>query len=125
MVLPLVSLAAIATTACHRAKNAEPGIAIQQEIRPYPAQVGPATLTLKVADAHAAPVTGARITVEADMSHPGMSPAFSDARETAPGVYAAPVDFSMGGDWIMLLHVQLADGKKFEREMNVRGVRSK
>jgi YtkA-like len=62
--------------------------------------------------------------VEVDMSHPGMSPVFAEATETAPGSYRANIDFSMGGDWVVLLHIKLADGRKIERQVDVRGVRS-
>ncbi len=62
--------------------------------------------------------------VEADMSHPGMSPVFAQASELTPGSYRASVNFNMGGDWILLLHIKLADGRKIERQLDVRGVRS-
>jgi hypothetical protein len=60
--------------------------------------------------------------VEADMSHPGMSPVFAEAKETAPGSYRTTVDFNMGGDWVVLLHIKLADGRKIERQVDVKGV---
>ncbi len=58
------------------------------------------------------------------MSHPGMGPVFGKANETSPGSYRTQIDFNMGGDWIVLLHIKLADGRKIERQMDVRGVRS-
>ena len=30
----------------------------------------------------------------------------------------------MGGDWVVLLHIRLADGRKIERQMDVKGVES-
>ena len=57
------------------------------------------------------------------MSHPGMSPVFGEAKEVAPGQYQAQVTFAMAGDWVILLHVTLPDGKKLERQFEVRGVR--
>jgi hypothetical protein len=77
-----------------------------------------------MADAARKPVTRAAIMVEADMSHPGMSPVFAEAKETKPGSYTAPISFNMGGDWVVLLHIKLADGRKIERQMDVRSVRS-
>ncbi len=56
------------------------------------------------------------------MAHPGMAPVFSDAHETSPGSYEAHVNFSMGGDWVLLLHVTLADGRKFDKQVDVKGV---
>ena len=34
-----------------------------------------------------------------------------------------PVEFQMTGDWVILLHVTLPDGKKLKRQIDVRGVR--
>ena len=56
------------------------------------------------------------------MNHPGMAPSFKTATETAPGHYQAGVPFNMAGDWVVLLHITLADGKKIERQLDVRGV---
>jgi hypothetical protein len=28
----------------------------------------------------------------------------------------------MGGDWVLLFHIKLANGKEIERQMDVRGV---
>jgi hypothetical protein len=64
------------------------------------------------------------IQVEGDMNHPGMAPVFADAVETVPGSYRARVDFNMGGDWVVLFHISLGDGRKVERLMYVKGVNS-
>jgi hypothetical protein len=58
------------------------------------------------------------------MSQPGMSPEFADAKEAGPGRYQAHLEFPMAGDWVILLHVTLPDGKKLERRIDVRGVQS-
>jgi len=57
------------------------------------------------------------------MSHAGMSPRFAEAKETDLGRYETQVEFPMAGDWVILLHVRLPDGKKLERQFDVRGVR--
>jgi hypothetical protein len=85
--------------------------------------VGVTTVTLKLADRTSKPIAGARIVVEADMSHAGMSPHFADAKEAEAGRYQAQVEFQMAGDWVILLHITLPDGKKLERQFDVRGVR--
>ena len=100
-----------------------PFVAVEHQISPEPARVGPAAITLKLADAAGKPVTGASITVEADMSHAGMSPRFANATETDPGRYQAHLEFPMAGDWVILLHVTLPGGEKLERQFDVRGVR--
>jgi hypothetical protein len=114
----------LATTACHRGADAAPEMTVWEQITPRPARVGPAALSIQLADAARNPVAHAAIMVEADMSHPGMSPVFAKASESTPGSYGASVNFNMGGDWILLLHIKLADGRKIERQLDVRGVRS-
>lgn len=94
------------------------------QFSPQPVHLGAETLDLSLTDAAGQPVRGATIRVEGDMAHPGMAPIFSDARETAPGSYAATVNFTMGGDWVVLLHIRLADGRRAEKQIAVRGVLS-
>jgi hypothetical protein len=115
--------ATLFTTNCSQRPESSPPVAIEHEISPEPARVGPSAITLKLADAAGKPVTGARIAVEADMSHAGMSPQFAEAKEAEPGRYQTRLEFQMAGDWIILLHVTLPGGKKLERQIEVMGVR--
>ena len=85
---------------------------LKHEISPAPARVGVETITFKLADARGKPIMGARFTVEADMSHAGMSPVFAEAKELEPGRYQAHLNLQMAGDWMILLHVTLPGGKK-------------
>lgn len=110
-------------TGCSRPAEPLPDVEIKHEISPQPVRVGPAALTLKLADGAGRAITGAHIAVEADMSHPGMSPLFAEAQETVPGRYQSHLEFPMAGDWVILLHVTLPGGKKLERQIDVRGVR--
>jgi hypothetical protein len=65
-----------------------------------------------------------RIAVEADMSHPGMSPVMGDTKKAEPGLYKCPVNFTMAGDWVILLHITLAGGRKLERQIDIGSVRA-
>jgi hypothetical protein len=114
----------LALSSCHRADGSLPGVTVQEQISPQPPRAGPATVAVDLADAARKPITNANIMVEADMSHPGMSPVFGHANETAPGAYRAQINFNMGGDWVVLLHIKLPDGRRIERQMDVRGVQS-
>jgi hypothetical protein len=118
-----VCAATMATVGCSRPVEPPLFVAIEHEISPQPARVGPVRVTLKLADAAGKPLTGAHIAVEADMSHAGMSPVFAEAKETEPGRYQGSLEFQMAGDWVILLHITLPDGKKLERQIDVRGVR--
>ena len=108
---------------CHRSAELAPATIVQHEISPDPARVGPVTITLRLAGRNARPAGGARITVEADMTHPGMSPAFGEAREIAPGCYRGQVQLGMAGDWVILVHAVLPGGRMLDQQFDVRGVR--
>lgn len=111
-------------TACHKRVERLSGLTIRHEISPQPPRVGHAIVTLNVADASGKSVRGARISIEGDMSHAGMGPVFGEAKEAEPGQYQVPLDFSMGGDWIILVHLTLSNGQMLERQFEVNGVRS-
>lgn len=110
------------TTGCQRATEAVPEINVKEAITPQPPHVGPATVSIELSDPLQKPVSHAAIMVEADMSHPGMRPVFAEARETVPGSYRALIEFSMAGDWVVLFHIKLADRRRVEHQMDVRGV---
>ena len=54
------------------------------------------------------------------MSHAGMMPVFAEAQEIGNGSYRATLELSMAGDWIVLVHVTLADGRKVEQQFEIR-----
>jgi hypothetical protein len=116
-------LIAFSNMACRRSTHSAQGVSVRQEITPLPVRMGESTVGVQLADATANPVSHATIMVEANMTHPGMAPVFRAADEIAPGSYQAKINFIMSGDWVVLLHIQLADGSKIERQMDVRGVR--
>lgn len=80
------------------------------------------TITLNVKDASGKPVTGARISLEGNMSHPGMVPVFADAREAASGRYLSTMELSMAGDWYVIAHVTLPDSRKLDHQLEIKGV---
>jgi hypothetical protein len=112
-------VAILLVAGCAHQADSAPAITVEHAISPELPKVGPATITLKLADAAAKPVSGARITLEADMSHPGMAPVFGEASETEPGKYQAHLKFAMAGDWVVLLHVRLPGGQTLERQFDV------
>ena len=86
---------------------------IEHEISPAPARVGAATITFELIELAGKPITGARIAVEADMSHAGMSPAFAEAKEEASRTIQRHFDLQMAGDWVLLLQITLPAGRKW------------
>jgi hypothetical protein len=112
-----------AVAGCRRPAN-EGGILVDASVAPLPVRAGIETISFRLTDASRQPVAGARVQVEGDMSHPGMAPVFSNAVEISPGAYTAPLHFTMGGDWVVLFHIALNDGRTAERQIEVKGVES-
>jgi len=56
------------------------------------------------------------------MAHPGMAPVLVRAGESAPGSYVGHLQFTMAGDWVILVQGALANGQKIDRQVDVKGV---
>jgi len=110
---------------CRRTADASSDLVITHEINPSPPIVGSSTVALRIADVAGKPVAGAKVSVEGNMSHPGMQPVFSNAKETEPGRYVAPLELTMAGDWILSVSVTLPDGRTVGEEIDVRGVKAR
>jgi hypothetical protein len=94
------------------------------QVTPQPARVGPITVGFSLRD-HDQPVTGAQVSLEGDMTHAGMAPVFADAREVAPGRYQGEITLNMAGDWVVLMHIRLANGKSLEEQIPLNGVQGR
>jgi hypothetical protein len=90
---------------------------------PAPVRVGAASLQLRVLDAAGGPVRGARLEIEAQMSHPGMAAVVATAAERGDGVYEAALQFSMAGDWILVVEGSLSNGARIHHRIDVPNVR--
>lgn len=124
-VLAVAGTVVLLVAACQRQSGpSAPIVTIEHEVSPQPARVGRATISLRLTDASRKAVTGAHITLEGNMSHAGMAPVFATATESEPGRYQAPLEFSMAGDWVILVHLTLSDGQKLEQQFEITGVRS-
>ena len=92
------------------------------EVLPQPPRVGHVVISLRVTSASRKPVVGARVRLEGNMSHAGMSPVFADTLEVVPGEYRANMELSMAGDWTVLVHVTFQDGTKLKHQFEIKGV---
>jgi hypothetical protein len=68
------------------------------------------------------PIPGARIRLEGNMSHAGMAPVFADAKEIGPGRYQTSLKLSMAGDWQVLVHLTLPDGRELDQQFEIKEV---
>lgn len=107
---------------CERGAKDLPDIGVELAISPEPPQIGPAALTVTLSDASGQPIEGAQVKLEGNMNHAGMVPVFARAAEVAPGRYQANLEFTMGGDWFILVQADLSDGRSMERAIDVPGV---
>ncbi len=118
--------AALAWAGCQKQGHEDASIGLRWTLDPDPPVIGPATLALVLTDSTSGePVTGAVVRVEGNMTHPGMKPVLGAGREVAPGRYEAPLQFTMGGDWVLLIDATLPGGRTLHRQVDVRGVRSR
>ena len=107
---------------CRNQADTSSDLTLAHEVSPQPPRVGRVTITLRLADMAGAPVTGAVVKLEGNMSHAGMVPVFGEAKETEPGRYRSTLELSMAGDWVVLVGVTLPDNRKFERHFEIKGV---
>ena len=70
-------------------------------------------------------VTGARLRLEAFMSHPGMAPVSRRGGRAGPTAGIERASGSrMAGDWVLRLQGTRSDGRAIDLRQDVRGVRS-
>jgi hypothetical protein len=123
--LTLACAAVLVGAACQRRAGSAPDVLVEHEVSPRPPKVGPAVFSLRLTDAATSrPLAGARIALEGNMTHAGMTPAFAEAEEVEPGRYRAALDFTMAGDWVVTVRAALPDGRRVERRLDVKGVRA-
>ena len=65
-------------------------------------------------------VSDAEVKVTGDMTHAGMVPVLTDAKEVEQGLYASEgFEFTMAGDWIVTTEVTLPSGEKGMDELKL------
>jgi len=98
------------------------GFRLDVATAPTPPVVGPSRIVVTLTDDEGAAVAGATLRLEGTMTHAGMVPVFRDAAPEGGGRYRVDdFEFTMGGDWILLAHVALPDGRSgtLERQLRV------
>lgn len=107
---------------CGRQSASKPNLTVSYEVFPLPARAGDVTITIKVTDGSDKPIPGARIRLEGNMSHAGMAPVFADVKEIGPGRYQTSLKLSMAGDWQVLVHLTLPDGRELDQQFEIKEV---
>lgn len=114
----------VSLTGCRSSGDANPDITLNWEIESSPPRVGKATLNLTLRDSIDKLITGADVKLEGNMSHPGMKPVIAKAQEVGPGQYSAEMNFTMAGDWFVIVTTSLGDSTEVEKQIKIPGVRS-
>jgi hypothetical protein len=101
----------------------EGGVHLDIAVAPTPPVAGPARIVFALHTAEGAPIEGAELQVEGTMSHAGMLPVLERAEDVGEGNYLVPsFEFTMGGDWILIIRIELPDGREVMRREELRVV---
>ena len=122
--VPIALLLALSLIVGCQQKADEPDVKVDLHVEPSPPAVGKAQVTVDLHDADGKPIDGATVRLEGNMAHAGMKPVFADATQQKPGVYRAVLEFTMAGDWFVVVSGKLPDGKPFSKKIDVKGVKA-
>lgn len=125
MVLVLLAACFSVVCGCKAQQPVAPDWEFSVALEPSPPKVGPAQVSITLSDAQGKPIEGATVRVEGNMNHAGMKPSFADLSEKEPGKYVGTLDFTMGGDWFLLVTATDRSGTKAEHKFDVPGVQAK
>src|SRR5580658_9208046 len=120
----MLFVANLQANGCSKSSSAPNDSVFTWESDPKPPRVGPNTFTIKLAGSDGKMLAGAHISLEGDMSHAGMSPAFGEAKEVTPGQYQGKLGLNMRGDWIVSFHIVLTDGRTFDRQVKIQDLQA-
>ena len=107
----LIALLFCTVAACG-GRDAVRDVRVVLVVDPVKPAVGTDSTVRVTLDDENGPLRGARVQVEAYMSHPGMAPLVVDASEIVAGTYTARIPFSMVGEWTLVATGALADGRR-------------
>ncbi|MEL6525434.1 MAG: copper chaperone PCu(A)C, partial [Chloroflexota bacterium] len=119
LLIPVLVLVGCRAEAVATAEDIVIAVAVDNEM---PA-MGETALLVTVTDTDGNPIDDATVTVRGDMTHAGMTPVLPESvSESTDGVYTVPFEFTMGGDWIITVDVELPNGEIATATVNIDGV---
>lgn len=122
-VMVCASVCLIGTGCKREAKAGAESAQVKLTLDPSPPVVGDSQVTVALSSASGEPIRGADVRLEGNMNHAGMRPSFADLDESGEGKYSGTLDFTMAGDWFVVVNAKLADGSRVEQIIDVPGVR--
>jgi hypothetical protein len=120
----LLAWLVLTLAACGRSQDAVTAAGLQVTLIPdgsYPGE----TLVVAVRDEAGQPVTDATVSVEGNMNHAGMTPVLTSsvldgADGEEDGRYTLPFQFTMLGDWIIMVKITPQDGDTVSTTIDLR-----
>jgi hypothetical protein len=98
----------------------ERNVSVAWDIEPAPPVTGAETIArFTLEDAQRRRLRGARLQLDAHMSHPGMAPVVAAVAERADGTYEARLRLPMAGDWTLVVTGVLPDGSRITRQLEL------
>ena len=87
---------------------------------PFPPHIGDSRLVIQVADEMGSPIDDAHLAIMGNMTHAGMVPVLAEIDGGGEaGVYTIPFEWTMAGDWVVTVDIQLADGTKAQKRFDM------
>jgi len=116
----LIAAAALALASCaHETLSGESSVFVDT-VPARPALSAPFVVQVVVRDdRHQKPMTGAKVEILGQMSHPGMAPVLVPASESAPGIFRGSVSLDMAGAWVLRITTTLPDGRRVQQNMDL------
>lgn len=106
---------------CEKPTETAANVALDWSVSPSSPSTGTASFLMKLTNRTTGePVSGAKIVLEGNMAHAGMTPVFGKAQERTRGMYEAQLQFTMAGDWIVRIDADLPYGETVQQDAEVR-----
>jgi hypothetical protein len=120
----LITLFSLSLTACRQSTQTQNtvNLNIDLTIEPHPPVVGESTLIIVISDAQGQLISDATLNIRGDMNHAGMVPVIRDVEGGEDGVYRVPFEWTMGGDWFIVVNVALTDGNTASQRFDITNV---
>lgn len=94
-------------------------VALELRSDPFPLSVGTSMLLVSVNQSVGAAVSGATVSVTAEMDHAGMLPVSGVSSTLVDGAYHVPIIWSMPGHWTVNVTARLPDQQTLQEQFEV------
>ena len=122
-ILPIgLALLLLLGSACARASQQADSADVQITMTaiPFPPHIGDSRLVIQVTDEIGSPIDDAYLAIKGDMTHAGMAPVLAEVDGGGEaGVYTIPFEWTMAGDWVVTVDLQLPDGTKAQERFDM------